>query len=145
MLPAAAVPASRITVVPIKPGTKDAILEVANSADFKSGLEGEAFSGLIEVSVIVTEDKLVSRSLYTTMDSLTGSDDAQMKLMGAMKEHFAGAPERTTGMVDWTFAGTAAKPSGKKFVTEHVEPFWFSRLLVDSPGTCTRPAHTGTE
>ena len=54
MLPAAAVPASRITVVPIKPGTKDAILEVANSADFKSGLEGEAFSGLIEVSVIVT-------------------------------------------------------------------------------------------
>ena len=101
--------------------------------------------GLIEVSVIVTEDKLVSRSLYTTMDSLTGSDDAQMKLMGAMKEHFAGAPGRTTGMVDWTFAGTAAKPSGKKFVTEHVEPFWFSRLLVDSPGTCTRPAHTGTE
>ena len=73
--------------------------------------------------MIVTEDKLVSRSLYTTMDSLTGSDDAQMKLMGAMKEHFAGAPGRTTGMVDWTFAGTAAKPSGKKFVTEHVEPF----------------------
>eukprot|EP01048_Picozoa_sp_COSAG05_P014605 COSAG05_NODE_1672_length_4303_cov_1.823026_2_plen_206_part_00 len=101
--------ASRVTTVPIKPGSQASILATLNSAEIKAGLQAEVFSGLIEVSTMMAEDnKLVARSIYTTMEALTVSDDAQSALlMEQMKEHFAGPPETVKGIVPWSFGGTS--------------------------------------
>ena len=94
-------PVSRVTIVPIKPGAQGAIMTKNMIETIEKGLDDPAMAGLIEVATIFSGDNLISRSLFTDAKSLEASVEVQGKVMGAMKEHFAGAPTRLSGEVAW--------------------------------------------
>jgi mandelamide amidase len=97
--------ASRVTIVPIKPGTKDAILAIATNGNIAKGLKTADFAGLVDVSIFFAEEKMVVRSFYASLEELTTSDEAQTKLMGPMEEYFAGSPEKIAGPIGWMGTG----------------------------------------
>ena len=93
--------ASRITIVPIKPKSQAAIL--ATTAKTSAGLKAEpSMDGLISVCAFFTDDnRMVTRSIFKDMASLKGSGEAQMRVMGGMKEHMAGKPTPLMGQIFW--------------------------------------------
>lgn len=108
--------ASQVTIVPIKPGSKDALLAVANSPDMAANMK-DLQGSLNEVAFFFTEDgeKLVARSTWASPEALAGSDEKQGKAMGPMKEHMAGAPERMRGTIVYTKTdGLATLAPGEK-------------------------------
>merc|ERR1719409_1912171 len=113
--------ASRVTIVPLKPGTKkkpnatkEAIL--ATTSAIGEAIRTEvAFDGLLELAVFFTDDdKMVARTIFKDVDSLKGSAEAQARVMGGFKEHMAGPPTKLFGDIFWTLKGDApptAKPA----------------------------------
>ena len=101
-------PATRVTIVPLKPGSQEAVK--AGLGEVDKIMKGSPVMGkMIEVGAFFTDDdKMVGRTLFTDMDALTGSAEATKKVMGGMAEHFAGPPSMSMGTVDWHFKGPAA-------------------------------------
>ena len=81
-----ATPVSRVTIVPIKPGSQGAIMKKESMAAIEEGLKHPDMAGMIEVSVIFSGDTMLSRSLFTSMAALEGSVETQPRVMGTMKE-----------------------------------------------------------
>lgn len=128
--------ASRVTVVPLRPGTDVAALVAYAEKKVAPGLAALEFRELVEVSVLIGEDKLISVSKYTTMDGLKGSDASQAKLMGGMMEFFAGPPERITGHIEWAWTPPATCPYyGTVYAAENLSIF--SRLAKPFLGGST--------
>ena len=96
-----ATPVSRVTIVPIKPGSQGAIMKKESMAAIEEGLKHPDMAGMIEVSVIFSGDTMLSRSLFTSMAALEGSVETQTRVMGTMKEHIAGPPTRLSGELAW--------------------------------------------
>ena len=96
-----ATPVSRVTIVPIKPGSQGAIMKKESMAAIEEGLKHPDMAGMIEVSVIFSGDTMLSRSLFTSMAALEGSVETQTRVMSTMKEHIAGPPTRLSGELAW--------------------------------------------
>ena len=95
-------------MVPIKPGAREKI-QATTAATTAAIRADPAFDSLLEVSYFFTDDdKMVARSVFSTMESLKNSAEATKKVMGGMAEHFAGPPSMSMGTVDWHFKGPAA-------------------------------------
>ena len=95
----------RITVVPIKPGARDKI-QATTAATTAAIRADPAFDSMLEVSYFFTDDdKMVARSVFSTMESLKNSAEATKKVMGGMAEHFAGPPSMSMGTSTGTSRG----------------------------------------
>ena len=78
--------------------------KIGNSAQVQDALNSGDFDGLQEVHFIQTEyNKTVIQSFYDSMEQLTASDAAQAKVMGGMKEYFAGPPTKAAADVIYAF------------------------------------------
>lgn len=94
--------ASRVTIVPIKPGSQKALLDTANSDGMKAGLKDAAFAQLIDVALFFDGDKCVVVSRYTSLKALMDSEDKQKELMAALGPYITGAPDRLFGTLAWS-------------------------------------------
>jgi len=105
--------ASRVSVIPIKPGAQQAILD--QTAAVEPQLKDKAFADVIDIrSFFPGGDKMVVVSRWANEKALAASDDKYKEIMGSMAANFTGAPEKFTGTLAHSIPAVPAAPKKKK-------------------------------
>jgi hypothetical protein len=103
--------AFRVTLIPIKPGSESAILDIAKSSDEK--FTDKAFDGCLDITTFFSEDKLVVVARYSNMQAMEAAAEKVQEIMKPMGPYFAGAPDRMCGSVAWTTSTKVVKKTNK--------------------------------
>ena len=118
------VPASRVTVVPLKPNSYADVLKIANAPATEEGLRQMHLKfGLKEVTTFFFKDQLIIQSHTTTLENQTASDSAQMSVMKPMMAYFAGPPAKLAGESFFHYkTGTKSGRNGAQINVYPVKP-----------------------
>ena len=98
----------RLTIIPVKEGSEDAIAEIANSDEFKDKVK--AFQGFLGVQTFKVEGKIFSHSKWDCKDNCLAADMKKV-LAGKAMEHVSGPPTPYVGPIEYFFDG---KEKGNK-------------------------------
>jgi hypothetical protein len=104
--------ASRVTVVPLKPGSEASMLAICQS--MRSKLDDKEWDECIEVNVFFTDNKMVSLSRYTSQAGLDAVGAKMQEYMAPMQPFMAGTPERLAGSTIWDLPTIIKVAKGKK-------------------------------
>lgn len=100
--------ACRMTTIPTKSNSKEAILAYLNSDEMKKNME-LVLDDLVQVTMVVLDEGTIrSRALFASTEAMTKSEEAVGKVMAGLKQFIAGAPSKVIGTVDWDLKGKAA-------------------------------------
>ena len=109
--PPVAKPATRVTIVPLKPGSQQEVkagLDKVNEIMKGSPVMGK----MIEVGAFFTDDdKVVIRSVFVDTEAMEAGAEAAKKALGIVKDSFAGPPEVIKGVVEWDHQHGKAAPT----------------------------------
>jgi len=105
---------TRITVLPLKPGSETAIMGLM--PDIEPKCKVEAFDECIDITFMLSEGKLVAVIRFSSAAGLEKSAPVVPEIMALMGPYVAGAPELFVGTTAWSYppATSAKKTKAKK-------------------------------
>jgi len=107
--------ATRVTIVPLKPGSEAAIIGLV--PDIEPKFKGEAFNECIDITTMLFDGKMVVVARYSTTNGMEKSGAAAQESMAPIGPYFAGAPEKLMGTTAWSYSpATGAKKTKAKKV-----------------------------
>lgn len=104
--------ATRATIVPIKPNSEVAIVEVLRSDEVTANFKGPAYKNLIDLYIFFSGNNVVAISRWTSLDACKAADAKLKETLGLISSYIAGEPQKYRGSTEWAFPALKPIESG---------------------------------